>query len=627
MMLTGVHPAAIKTKREDLGPTFRKWTKFIVLLSRCWLDHASRVKAYVDLSVDTKSLEAEENELLFDKNLFKSGQESRVLPKMREILLKDPRRRTVDELNYVTIALGSYSAFSSFPSALKRLIARVGRYETHRSRRLILKEGHVARCVYYILSGEVIVSKMNDETGQSETRCFLSRNDIFGELAIINNARRNASIVTRRPIELLVFADQDYTEVFMLGGLRHAQEAFLRKLPCLDGWPVDILADNRTMASIKYFRKNVVLIHNSKYSDWLVIVKSGTCSVLKKLRQTIPTQQQRQQSSSSVSPAQTRDAAAETVTCSAVAPDIDSCQPINDLTAVGDGDTGTDGTVGQKDEDDDAQTSAKVEKSEQSADSPVESVRKQRRLLYVRRELENLQFGTKLQKVIRQALPRPPPIKSSQVSLAEFETRQPTIVDDFMVPAFINTSSDSTAVDINVTDTKQTSINGQEMISWPDKLLFTDMLNTRYFSKPRPVTDADRHPQFIEVQVLQANDVFGLSDLLHEDQPGLSLVSNGAQCVLIHKRLYKDHASRPLMARLTNQVRAYPNDDQLQQGLQLYVDWLATRAETLKQTIDASGCRRIKPRTSRRRHASSPLAGVVVDVTQLRATTSTVTSS
>jgi len=46
----------------------------------------------------------------------------------------------------------------------------------------------------------------------------------------------------------------------------------------------------------------------------------------------------------------------------------------------------------------------------------------------------------------------------------------------------------------------------------------------------------------------------GLVDLIHADQPSLSLVSNGAQCIVIHKRLYLDHAPLTLLSTLSTQV-------------------------------------------------------------------------
>jgi len=53
----------------------------------------------------------------------------------------------------------------------------------------------------------VIISKMDSETGLSQTRCILSRNDWFGEVGVINQVPRNASVISRGHVVLLVFSD------------------------------------------------------------------------------------------------------------------------------------------------------------------------------------------------------------------------------------------------------------------------------------------------------------------------------------------------------------------------------------------------------------------------------------
>jgi len=48
---------------------------------------------------------------------------------------------------------------------------------------------------------------MDDATGLSQTRCILARNDWFGEVGVINQAPRNASVISRGLVVLLVFSD------------------------------------------------------------------------------------------------------------------------------------------------------------------------------------------------------------------------------------------------------------------------------------------------------------------------------------------------------------------------------------------------------------------------------------
>ena len=54
----------------------------------------------------------------------------------------------------------------------------------------------------------VIVSRMDSEHSVSRTVCFLNRGDSFGELGLISNAPRQASVISKEPVELLVFSDE-----------------------------------------------------------------------------------------------------------------------------------------------------------------------------------------------------------------------------------------------------------------------------------------------------------------------------------------------------------------------------------------------------------------------------------
>ena len=46
-----------------------------------------------------------------------------------------------------------------------------------------------------------------DFTLKSQTICCLQRNDMFGEVGVVNRVPRTASIIAREPIELLAFDD------------------------------------------------------------------------------------------------------------------------------------------------------------------------------------------------------------------------------------------------------------------------------------------------------------------------------------------------------------------------------------------------------------------------------------
>lgn len=54
-----------------------------------------------------------------------------------------------------------------------------------------------------------IVSTMED--GAPKTVMFLNRGDSFGDIAILNNARRETTVISRERIELLVMSDEVQT--------------------------------------------------------------------------------------------------------------------------------------------------------------------------------------------------------------------------------------------------------------------------------------------------------------------------------------------------------------------------------------------------------------------------------
>lgn len=109
-----------------------------------------------------------------------------------------------------------------------------------------------------------------------------------------------------------------------------------------------------------------------------------------------------------------------------------------------------------------------------------------------------------------------------------------------------------------------------------------------YSDRPRTPdnpSEIDLKPQFVKVQTLIKGQVWGLADLILEDQPSFTVVSNGADCVLVNKQFYKDHASEKLLRKMRQDLCPYPSDDELQQGLQVSVDWNDYRQNELTSTM------------------------------------------
>lgn len=67
---------------------------------------------------------------------------------------------------------------------------------------MIVNEGDVGRAMFIIRSGEVEVIRKQDDGGQEQV-ALLGPGDHFGEVAVLNNVRRTASVRARSAVELL----------------------------------------------------------------------------------------------------------------------------------------------------------------------------------------------------------------------------------------------------------------------------------------------------------------------------------------------------------------------------------------------------------------------------------------
>ena len=57
------------------------------------------------------------------------------------------------------------------------------------------------------------------------------------------------------------------------------------------------------------------------------------------------------------------------------------------------------------------------------------------------------------------------------------------------------------------------------------------------------------------------------------NQTSVSLISNGAECIMLSKRFFTEYANENTKRRMRQKVRPYPTEHALQENLQIKVDW------------------------------------------------------
>ncbi|XP_015433092.1 PREDICTED: uncharacterized protein LOC107189133 [Dufourea novaeangliae] len=135
----------------------------------------------------------------------------------RSMLLTSPGSRTSVERTYIYELFKKFHAFRKYPEHLKRSVAGVCVYQYLKPGRVIVRQGHQAENLYFILNGEVTLSRVvtdrwTDESKEVDTGT-LTAGDMFGEIALLHTIPRNATVVTKTIVDLLLIPREYFDKI------------------------------------------------------------------------------------------------------------------------------------------------------------------------------------------------------------------------------------------------------------------------------------------------------------------------------------------------------------------------------------------------------------------------------
>jgi CRP/FNR family cyclic AMP-dependent transcriptional regulator len=77
---------------------------------------------------------------------------------------------------------------------------------------VLIKEGDVQQEIFWVLSGEVYITrKMGDKYKVMAT---LGKGELIGEMSFFDKSVRSATVITKGPVEALVFSKENFQEIF-----------------------------------------------------------------------------------------------------------------------------------------------------------------------------------------------------------------------------------------------------------------------------------------------------------------------------------------------------------------------------------------------------------------------------
>jgi CRP-like cAMP-binding protein len=98
------------------------------------------------------------------------------------------------------------------------MLFKIERYRTDCT---IFKQGDIGHCAYFIRDGEVKVIREED----GAVLATRGKGEYFGEMALISNSPRNATVRTITPVELAVLGKRNFLEMMKL--IPETEEAIL----------------------------------------------------------------------------------------------------------------------------------------------------------------------------------------------------------------------------------------------------------------------------------------------------------------------------------------------------------------------------------------------------------------
>jgi len=143
---------------------------------------------------------------------------------------------------------------------------------------LIIKEGDVGSIVYVMEEGKVEVSR------EGNFLSVLPPGKVFGELAILYNCKRTATIKAASDCKLWAIERQCFQTIMMRTGLiRQAEHtAFLKSVPTFVNLPEDTLIKIADVLEETSYKPGEYIVRQGAYGDTFFIISQGRVKVTKR---------------------------------------------------------------------------------------------------------------------------------------------------------------------------------------------------------------------------------------------------------------------------------------------------------------------------------------------------------
>ena len=113
----------------------------------------------------------------------------------------------MSDQNYAEIMKIAFQAEEAIDDVI---IAKFGK--KYGDRTYLIKEGEIQQEIYWILSGEVYITRKKGD--KFKVMATLGKGELIGEMSFFDKSVRSATVITKGPVEALVFSRENFQEIF-----------------------------------------------------------------------------------------------------------------------------------------------------------------------------------------------------------------------------------------------------------------------------------------------------------------------------------------------------------------------------------------------------------------------------
>ncbi|XP_076117326.1 cyclic nucleotide-binding domain-containing protein 2-like isoform X2 [Mytilus galloprovincialis] len=526
-----------------------------------------------------------------DVDRFKPVTQIRMSKEAKRILLKDPELRTPEEIKHVRtdLMVTKTESIQTLPEDCQLRLAKNVGLESLGAKRFIIKEGYTAEYCYLIIVGSVIRAWLDEGAirATSDDKS-LKEGQMFGESEMKSSSPRKASYISASYTEILQVSAEDYHDIFLAGEKVGKDDVLLLKqIEVFNGWDLENIAGNSEKIKRKYFPNNWMVKENeSEYNDpgirnkaldsrqfeWIYIVKTGSITVMTILDKIKPTINQTTGNYSEE--AHTGDGYLAFLTKGA---EYDRFSAYNSTKCL---------------------SRPLSANNSYTTNFDVKSAPLLHRLHHLLRP-KSTENGERF-------ISTPDSLKGKHIPTSAISSKLVSIPKKRRQSCHRRDQSTPTPTpEIHRDDSSLAEDRIDSSIRDPFDSRFEKTSSNLDFGHK----DTEDGTVICKIKTLTKGDVFGLEYIVFDEmdeknQPGFILKSNGSECLMIHKKVYKDITKNDfdLKEKLRSVVSPFPEEDNLKENLLIRTNWELHKDILLDNIMSEKA--RLKPQKHGQKFAS-----------------------